>query len=210
MNRYPLTEKRLRVRCGHCKLKVALGKWSFFTIWDLQLSLGVRYKEVKSQQVLYKAQLAKQWCQLLVMAEHSLSTRQWIWRRTWSGQVTRMPSPYTPTGQPSLDVEIVKYLSNAGNWWEAEWEQVPILHLLWNYWKVQHGAARVWNCHRLMVQTECGPAAALVLQGFAWLFTSLSLLCFLFQVLLLMLPSFTVFCIFSLSHPHSCDFNNWD
>lgn len=46
----------------------------------------------------------------------------------------------------------------------------------------------VWNCHRLMVHTECGPAAELVLQGIAWLFTSLSLLCFLFQVLFHMLP----------------------
>lgn len=97
VNRCPPTEKCFRVRCGHYKLMLALGKWNFFTVWGLQISLGVRYKEVKSQQGLYKAQLEKQWCYLLVMAGHSLSTQQQIWR-TWSGQVTRMHSPYTTTG----------------------------------------------------------------------------------------------------------------
>lgn len=64
------------VRCGHCKLMVALGKWSFFSLWDLQISLGVRYREVKSQPGLYKAQLAKEWCRWHVMDEHPLCTWQ--------------------------------------------------------------------------------------------------------------------------------------
>lgn len=106
---------------------VALGKWSFFTVWGLQISLGVRYKEVKSRQGLYKAQLAKQWCRLLLMAEHSLSARCRIWRQTWSGQVTRMHSPYTTTGWSSPECWnseiLIKCRKSADLCSRAGWEQ---------------------------------------------------------------------------------------
>lgn len=41
-------------------------------------------------------------------------------------------------------------------WWEAGWEQIAVLHLLWSHWKVQCGTARVQNCHRPVVQTRSG------------------------------------------------------
>lgn len=55
-------------------------------------------------------------------------------------------------------------------WWEAGWEQIAILHLLWNHWKVQCGTARMQNCHWPVVQTECVFSCRSGASGFCFAF----------------------------------------
>lgn len=127
----------------------------------------------------------------------SICLTKFVWRKTRSGQVTRMHSLYAATGRWSPERwnnEILikrRKLGESRVCSRAGWEQVPVQQLLWYYWKVQYGAGKMQNC--------CEPMAlgVSVKQLQYWCLRVLpgfprTGLCFLLQVLLHVLPLVSV------------------